>query len=122
MSNYDAWLEQPFQDSIQQGEELEALEEKYQESAEFKENFEVWQRDCLPNIQARPSGMPFMGLPLDAYLTSDEYSRNLDAYIEAQMTAEIERQAEWDETMFSEDYAEETRKNFFARLRKKLGR
>jgi hypothetical protein len=38
------------------------------------------------------------------------------------MTAEMERQAEWEEMMFSEDYAEETRKNFFARLRKKLGR
>ena len=91
MSNYDAWLEQPFQDSLRQGEELEALEEKYQESAEFKENFEVWQRDCLPHIQARPSGMPFMGLPLDAYLTSDEYSRNLDAFIKAQYV-----QDEWD--------------------------
>ena len=91
MSNYDAWLEKPFQDSIRQGEELEALEEKYQESAEFKENFEVWQRDCLPNIQARPSGMPFMGLPLDAYLTSDEYSRNLDAFIKAQYV-----QDEWE--------------------------
>lgn len=97
MSNYDAWLEQPFQDSLRQGEELEALEEKYQESAEFKENFEVWQRDCLPNIQARPSGMPFMGLPLDAYLTSDEYSRNLDAFIKAQYV-----QDEWETYDFPE--------------------
>jgi|Laugresbdmm110dd_1035094.scaffolds.fasta_scaffold05673_1 hypothetical protein len=82
MSNYDAWLEQPFQDSLRHGEELEALEDEYLESSEYEENFEAWQRDCLPAIQARPSGMPFMGSVTDAYLTSPEYSRDLDAFIQ----------------------------------------
>jgi hypothetical protein len=91
MSNYDAWLEQPFQDSLRHGEELEALEDEYLESSEYEENFEAWQRDCLPAIQARPSGMPFMGSVTDAYLTSPEYSRDLDAFIEAQ-----EDEPEWE--------------------------
>lgn len=82
MSNYDAWLEQPFQDSIQQGEQYEALEDEYLESVEFQENFEVWQRDCLPEYQSLPSGMPHMGTAMDAYLTSGEYSRDLDAFIQ----------------------------------------
>jgi hypothetical protein len=114
--NYDAWLEAPYQDSLRNGEVLEALEEKYHESDEFQDAFETWQRDSLPEFA------PLTGSVLDTFLGTSEYSALLDAYIEAQMVAEMERQVKWEEMMFSEDYAEETRKNFFARLRKKLGR
>lgn len=116
MRNYDAWLEAPYQDSLRNGEALEALEEKYLESDEFVELFEDWQRDSMSEFQ------PLIHSPLDTFLGTSTYARAFDAYVEAQMTAEMERQAEWEEMMFSEDYAEETRKNFFARLRKKLGR
>lgn len=116
MNNYDAWLEQPYQDSIANGEALEALEEKYQESDEFLTAYYTWQQDSMSEF------LPLTKSVLDTYLGTSEYTELLDAYIEAQMTAEMERQAEWEEMMFSEDYAEETRKNFFARLRKKLGR
>jgi len=116
MNNYDAWLEAPYQDAIRNGEALEALEEKYQESDEFLTAYYTWQQDSMSEF------LPLTKSVLDTYLGTSEYAELLDAYIEAQMTAEMERQAKWEEMMFSEDYAEETRKNFFARLRKKLGR
>ena len=116
MSNYDAWLEAPYQDSIANGEVLEALEEKYLESDEFLTAYYTWQHNSMSEF------MPLTKSALDTFLGTSEYTELLDAYIEAQMTAEMERQAEWEEWMFSEDYADETRKSFFARLRKKLGR
>ena len=127
MSNYDAWLEQPFQDSLRHGEELEALEDKYQESAEYEENFEAWQRDCLPAIQARPSGMPFMGSVTDAYLTSPEYSRDLDAFIEAQEDEpewEVDDSPESDEALRAWDEAPilSRRKRIVRLLAKVVGR
>jgi predicted solute-binding protein len=116
MGNYDAWLEAPYQDSLRNGEAVEALEIQFQDSDEFQDFFENWQQDEMSEF------LPLTKSVLDTYLGTSEYTELLDAYIEAQMTAEMERQAEWEEMMFSEDYAEETRKNFFARLRKKLGR
>lgn len=88
MSNYDAWLEQPFQDSLRHGEELEALEDKYQESAEFTDNFEIWIEDCLPEYQ------PIRVSPIDLYLGTDEYREGLDAFIEAEAKAQ-EDEDEW---------------------------
>lgn len=114
--NYDAWLEAPYQDSIAHGEALEALEEKYQNSDEFLTAYYTWQQDSMSEFT------PLTKSVLDTFLGTSQYAELLDAYIEAEATAEMERRAKWEETMFSEDYAEETRKNFFARLRKKMGR
>ena len=89
MSNYDAWLEQPFQDSLRHGEELEALEDKYQKSAEFTDNFEIWIEDCLPEYQ------PIRVSPIDLYLGTDEYREGLDAFIEVEAKA-LADEDEWE--------------------------
>jgi hypothetical protein len=113
MSKYDQWLESPYQDDYRNGGALEAYEAQYLESDEFRDAFEIWQQNDLPEFQ------PISASPLDIYMDTTSYERGLTAYIEAR----VEAQAEWEETMFSEDYAEETRTNFLAGiLRKVAGR
>lgn len=74
--NYDAWLEAPYQDSLRNGEALEALEEQYLSSEEFASAFEIWQADCMDEFQ------PLTKSPLDTYLGTGDYASKLDAYIE----------------------------------------
>lgn len=77
MRNYDAWLEAPYQDSLRNGEAMEALEEMYLESEEFAGAFDTWQMDSLPEYgYVKESAF-------DLYLATDEYKRGLNAYIEA---------------------------------------
>jgi hypothetical protein len=90
MSNYDAWLEQPFQDSLRHGEELEALEDKYRLSDDFDDSYEIWRRDCLPEYL--PSKVSW----LDLYLGTDEYREGLDAFIEAEAKAQEDEWAVYD--------------------------
>jgi hypothetical protein len=79
MNNYDAWLERPYQDSLRNGEALEALEEQYLESDEFVEIFENWQRDSMSEFQ------PLIHSPLDTFLGTSTYARAFDAYVEVQV-------------------------------------
>lgn len=74
---YDQWLEAPYQDSLRNGEALEALEEAFLESEEFESAFEIWQRDCMSEFQ------PFTESPFDIYLNTKDYSNKLDEYIES---------------------------------------
>ena len=115
MRNHDAYLEQPFQDSLRHGEELEALEEKYQESAEFTDNFEIWIEDCLPEYQ------PIRVSPIDLYLGTDEYREGLDAFIEVEAKA-LADEDEW--VYDSPEYVGGWSRGWFYRLvhRKKLAR
>lgn len=81
MSNYDAWLEAPYQDALRNGEALEALEELYLLSDEHDSAFEIWQRDCLPELQPLIH-LDKGGSVLDAYLQSSDYARSLNEWIE----------------------------------------
>ena len=75
-SNYDSWLESPYQDSLRNGEALEALEELYLSSEEHQSAFETWQRDCLSEHQ------PVTGSVLDLYLSTSDYEKSLDEWVE----------------------------------------
>lgn len=75
MRNYDAYLERPYQDSLRNGEALEALEEQYLDSDEFVELFETWQRDSMSEFQ------PLIHSPLDTFLGTNTYTEALNAYI-----------------------------------------
>ena len=79
MRNYDAWLERPYQDSLRNGEALEALEEQYLESDEFVEVFENWQRDFMSEFQ------PLIHSPLDTFLATNTYAQAFGDYITAQV-------------------------------------
>ena len=75
MRNHDAYLEAPYQDSLRNGEALEALEEEFIDSAEFDDLFETWKRDSMSEFQ--PLTMP----EIDTFLGTDTYRKALDAYI-----------------------------------------
>jgi hypothetical protein len=90
MRNHDAWLEQPYQDSIANGEALEALEEKYQESDEFLTAYYTWQQDSMSEF------VPLTKSVLDTYLGTSEYREGLDAFIEAEAKAQEDEWAVYD--------------------------
>lgn len=75
MRNYDAYLEAPYQDSLRNGEVLEALEEEFIDSAEFDDLFETWKQDSMSEFQ--PLTMP----EIDTFLGTDTYRKALDSYI-----------------------------------------
>lgn len=75
-SNYDSWLESPYQDSLRNGEALEALEQLYLSSEEHQSAFETWQMDCLSEHQ------PVTGSVLDLYLSTSDYEKSLDEWVE----------------------------------------
>ncbi len=109
MRNHDAYLEQPFQDSLRHGEELEALEDKYRLSDDFDDSYEIWRRDCLPEYL--PSKVSW----IDLYLGTDEYREGLDAFIEAQ-----EDEPEWE--VWDEAPVLSRRKRVVRLLAKMVGR
>lgn len=45
MSNYDAWLEQPFQDACDAADKFEAAAERYVESDSYSEGIAQWYLD-----------------------------------------------------------------------------
>jgi hypothetical protein len=97
MGNYDAWLEAPYQDSLRNGEAVEALEIQFQDSDEFQDFFENWQQDEMSEFQ------PLYESPLDTFLGTSTYARALNAYIEAWVANNAEHEWEVDDTPESDE-------------------
>jgi hypothetical protein len=102
MSNYDAWLEKPFQDACDAADKFEAAAERYVESDSYSEGIAQWYLDRITGGTDRSSVSIF---ELDWSLITPEMHEEYQA--SADFERAVESQMESDDDYpgpYEEDY------------------